>query len=194
MSSSVYVSGLPGIGKTTVCNYLVDMRPDRYVRLSFGELLRDVAVPQASVESFRANSSANVDRAAIEAATVAGAERIRNEASRIVLVDSHAVTPVAEGIRATPDTADRVTQFGYSVIVHLDASTAETRVVENGGSEGRRAMTAAEVASAEVMQLSIVTHYASLCDCPLYVVSARGSTAEIAGRAEDAIAAGLAWY
>lgn len=193
MSSSVHVSGLPGVGKTATVTYLVDTRPDRYLRLSFGELLRDVAAPEASVDSFRANTSTNVDRRAIEAATAAGAERIRNEAAKVVLIDSHAVTPAAEGLRATPDTADRVAQFGYSEIVHLDAATAETRIAESSGREGRRTLTVTEIGSAEAMQLLIVTRYASLCDCPLYVVSARESISEVAERVECAITAGLAW-
>jgi adenylate kinase len=192
MSSSVYVSGLPGVGKTSAVKHLVDTRPDDYVRLSFGELLRSVVAPNASVESFRSSAS-SVDRAVIEAATDAAAQRIRDERRRVVLMDSHAVSPVAEGLRATPDTAARVATFGYSVIVHLAAAGSEARILQNSGREGRTTMSPWEVATAEAMQLSIVTRYASLRDCPLYVVSADGGVEEVAERVDRATTAGLAW-
>lgn len=193
MSKSVYVSGLPGVGKTSVVKHLVHTTPGKYMRLSFGELLRTVVAPNASVESFRGSASGSVDRAAIEAATAAAAQRIRDEPHRVVLIDSHAVTPVAEGLRATPDTAARVTAFGYSVIVHLAAAGSEKRILRISGSEGRTTMTSWEVPSAETMQLSIVARYASLCDCPLYVVSADGGVEEVAERVDRAITAGLGW-
>jgi len=193
VSASVYVSGLPGIGKTSVVEHLVDTRPDDYMRLGFGELLRAVVAPDASVQSFRGSASGTVDRAAIEAATAAAAQLIRDEPHRVVLIDSHAVTPVADGLRATPDTAARVTAFSYSVIVHLAAAGSEQRILRYSGSEGRATMASWEVASAETMQLSIVARYASLCDCPLYVVSADGGISEVAERVDSAITAGLGW-
>jgi adenylate kinase len=193
MSRLVYVSGLPGVGKTSVVRHLADTRPDDYVRLSFGELLRTVTAPDASAESFRRSASVSVDRVAIEAATALAAELIRDEQHRVVLMDSHAVTPVAEGLRATPDNAARVTAFGYRIIVHLAAAGSESRIMKNSGSEGRTTMSVWEVATSEAMQLSIVTRYASLCDCPLYVVSADGCVEEVAERVDRAIHAGLAW-
>jgi hypothetical protein len=110
-----------------------------------------------------------------------------------VLIDSHAVTPAPQGLRATPDTAARVTAFGYSVIVHLAATGSEQRILQESAREDRTTMTASEVASAETMQLSIVAGYAGLCDCPLYVVSAGGGVEEVAERVGLAISAGLAW-
>ena len=40
MSVAVYVSGLPGIGKTTGVKHLAETRPNKYVRRSFGEALQ----------------------------------------------------------------------------------------------------------------------------------------------------------
>jgi adenylate kinase len=193
MSVAVYVSGLPGIGKTTAVKHLAETRPDKYVRLSFGEALREVANPQATVESFRGTATRNVDRVVIKKATANLAQRIRDEANRVVLIDSHAVTPAPEGLRTTPDTAERVGAFSYGVIVHLSAAAAEERILRNSGSDGRTAMTASEIAAAETLQLSIVALYASLCDCPLYVVSAIGDVTDVAERLARAISAGLGW-
>jgi adenylate kinase len=193
MSVAVYVSGLPGIGKTTAVMHLAETRPDKYVRLSFGEALRGVTDPDATAESFRGCATRRVDRAVIMMATANLARRIRDEVNRVVLIDSHAVTPAPEGLRTTPDTADRVAEFGYRVIVHLSAADVEERILRNSDSEGRTAMTASEIAAAETMQLSIVARYASLSDCPLYVVSAIGDGADVADRLARAITAGLGW-
>lgn len=193
MSVAVYVSGLPGIGKTTAVTQLVEARPDEYVRLSFGEALREVTDPDGTVELFRGGATRSVNRVVIEKATANLAQRIRDEPTRVVLIDSHAVTPASEGLRATPDTAGRVAAFGYSVITHLSAAGAEERILRNGGTEGRTAMTASEIATAEMMQLSIVACYASLCDCPLYVLSAAGEAEEVADRLARAITGGLGW-
>ena len=193
MSAAVYVSGLPGIGKTTAVKYLASARPSEYVRHSFGEALREVVDPDAPHEAFRGGASLSVDRAVIAQATVKLADRIRREATRVVLIDSHAVSPAPEGLRATPDAAARVAAFDYSVIVHLSLADAEERVLRNSEHEGRKAMSAQELATAETIQLSIVAHYASLCDCPLYVVSASGEAEAVADRLSRAITAGLGW-
>jgi adenylate kinase len=193
MSVAVYVSGLPGIGKTAAVKHLAETRPEEYVRLSFGEALREVTDPDATVESFRGRATRSVDRAVIEKATVSLVQRIRDEANRVALIDSHAVTPAPEGLRTTPDTAQRVALFGYSVIVHLSVADVEERILRNSRSAGRTAMTATDIAAAETMQLSIVARYASLCDCPLYVVSAAGDVVNVADRLARAITAGLGW-
>jgi adenylate kinase len=193
MSAAVYVSGLPGVGKTSAVKHLAQTRPNEYVRLSFGEALQEVTDPGATVESFRSGASISVDRAAIEKATMNLARQIQSEARRVVLIDSHAVAPTPEGLRATPDTAKRVAAFGYNAIVHPAAASAEERILTNSEAEGRMVMTMHEVATAETIQLSIVARYASLCDCPLYVVSAAGEVEEVADRLAQAITAGLGW-
>jgi adenylate kinase len=193
MSAAVYVSGLPGVGKTAAAKLLAETRPNEYVRLSFGEALQEVTDPDATLESFRSGSSISVDRAAIEKATTNLGRRIQGEATRVVLIDSHAVTPAPEGLRATPDTAKRLAAFGYSVIAHLSSVAAEERILRNSEAEGRTVMTMQEIATAETIQLSIVARYASLCDCPLYVISAAGEIEEVADRLARAITAGLGW-
>lgn len=193
MTAAVYISGLPGVGKTTAVKYLATTRPDEYIRLSFGDALRELTDPDSTDETFRGSAARSVDRDVVEMATANLAQRIRKEPARVVLIDSHAVTPGPEGLRTTPDTAERVAAFSYSVIVHLAAADVEERILRNSGSQGRTAMTASEVAVAETLQLSIVARYASLCDCPLYVVAATGGVAEVADRLARAITAGVGW-
>jgi adenylate kinase len=193
VSASVYVSGLPGVGKTNAVVHLVEARPNEYIRLSFGEALREVIAPEGSLEAFRGSAMRSVDRVAIDKATKNLARRIRDERTRVALVDSHAVTPASEGLRATPDTAERVAAFGYSVVAHLSAVGAEDRILRASGREGRSAMTVAEIGTAETVQLSIVARYASLCDCPLYILSAVGEVEEVADRLSQAIETGLRW-
>jgi len=65
--------------------------------------------------------------------------------------------------------------------------------LSNSAAEGRTVMTMQEIATAETIQLSIVARYASLCDCPLYVVSAAGEVKEVADRLAQAVTAGLGW-
>jgi adenylate kinase len=192
VNASVYVSGLPGIGKTSAVRHLAKIRPDEFVRMSFGEALRDVMTPDATVASFRRKASAGVDRAAIERATAMLAQRIQ-KSEQVVLIDSHAVTPTPEGLRATPDTPERVAAFGYSLITHLSVASVEERVLRNSGTEGRTQMSMPDLAAAETVQLSIVARYASLCDCPLYIVSALGEVDEVADRLARAITVGLDW-
>jgi adenylate kinase len=191
----VYVSGLPGVGKTTVVKHLVGLAPHRYVRLSFGEALRGVAAPDLSVEAFREAAPTLLNRAAIEAATVAAGEQIAIEyaAGRAVLIDSHAVTPTPEGLKATPDTDTRAAAFAYTVIVHLAVAGAHARVLQSVAHEGRTPFDPAEVQAAETIQLAVVTRYASICDCPLYVVGSSGAAHVVAARVEAAIEAASGW-
>ncbi len=161
--------------------------------MTFGETLREAVNPIATLDAFRRDASVSVDRAVIENVTARLAERIRDEPTRAVLIDSHAVSPTLEGLRATPDTPTRLAAFRYSVIVHLSVTGAEERVVRNSEREGRTTLPAEQVATAEMIQVSVVSGYASLCDCPLYVVSADGAVPEVAERIHAAVRAGLRW-
>src|SRR4051794_28521856 len=112
MADLLLLTGLPGIGKTTVVERLVAREVRTFTRVHFGALLRESVERRLSRVmthcEFRARFAETLTYADIEAATAGAREQADRAEAAICLLDSHAVTPPDVGIRVTPDTAERL--------------------------------------------------------------------------------------
>jgi len=188
MAKLVLLTGLPGVGKTTVATSL---EKPFYERLHFGGLLREAVERQRGLalahSVFRENHHRFVTPAIVRDATLRVRELVDRSTARVCVLDSHAVTPTPVGIRTTPDNMERIQALGFDGIVHLSSDGCIERVVENSDLNGRQRIHPAEAAVAETLQLSVCTLYASAHDCPLIVVPALGTTASTIGAVDAAV-------
>jgi adenylate kinase len=175
MAKLVLLTGLPGVGKTTVATSL---RKPFYERLHFGGLLRQAVERQTgaslSHSAFREEHHRLVTAAIVRDATLRARELANGSPAGVCVLDSHAVTPTPVGIRAIPDNLELIQSLRFDGIVHLSAEECFDRVVRNSNLDGRQRISMTEAAVAETLQLSVSTLYASAHGCPLMVVPAGG--------------------
>jgi adenylate kinase len=197
MASLYLISGLPGIGKTSVVSQLCNRYPDTYERLHFGALLREVVEQHSSATmahaEFRARFRELVTREVIESATLSTRRQVDNSPAPVCLLDSHAVSPTIAGIRCTPDSPERLRLLGLAGIVHLALAGALERVLANGEIDGRVMMSEAEAEVAEQAQLATIVIYAAMSDCPAVIVDSSGPVEGVAERVDGAIRASRDW-
>lgn len=188
MPRLILLTGLPGIGKTTVATSL----PTPYFeRLHFGGLLREVidlrrGSALTHVE-FREQFHRLVDAPVVHDAILRARECVSRSTAQVCILDSHAVSQTPEGLRATPDDLTRVKLLRFDGIVHLAAADCLQRVVENSRKAGRQPISEAEASIAEQMQLAVSVFYASAHDSPLLVVQATGEVLQTVQRIDLAI-------
>ena len=175
MAKLFLLTGLPGVGKTTVATSL---RNPFYERIHFGALLREAVERKTGFplthSAFREDHHRLVTSAIVRDATLRVRELASRSTVRVCVLDSHAVTPTPVGIRAIPDNMELIRCLKFDGIVHLSSEECLDRVVQNSNAEGRQRMSITEAAVAETLQLSVSTLYASAHGCPLMVVPAVG--------------------
>ena len=195
MAHLVLLTGLPGIGKTTIATALP--RPF-YQRIHFGALLRSVVERRTSKPlthtQFRHDFSRLIDAGVLHGASVLARHEADLSSSEVCVLDSHAVTPTAVGLRVTPDDSKRRRLLRFKAIVHLGLAGCLRRVLANCGSEGRHALSEADAQVAEYLQLSTGVVYAASYDCPLLVVKADGNIEQTVRRVDAAIRSAVGWW
>jgi len=194
MAHLVLLSGLPGIGKTTIATAL---QSPYYERIHFGGLLRTLLerrhrepLPHSQ---FRQRFSDLIDSYVLTEASILARERANNSLAQVCILDSHAVTPTSVGLRVTPDNNARMQALRLDAIVHLRLAGSLSRVLANCGTDGRHALTEVDATLAEHIQLSTVVLYASYYDCPLLVVPAEGSIVDNVRDVDAAVRSAIGW-
>src|SRR2546429_7062691 len=120
----ILVTGVPGVGKTTMCMFLAAMKPQRYVHVPFGGLIhRALNQPEITEADLRRSAAQLVTPRILSVATDMLMTEVARE-SRMVLVDSHAVSQTRYGYIVTPDGPSYFLRLRYSAIVQLFASAA----------------------------------------------------------------------
>lgn len=175
MAKLLLLTGLPGVGKTTVATSLPG---PFYERVHFGGLLREAVERQAGMtishSAFREDHHRLVTPGIVRDATVRVRELAGRSTAQVCVLDSHAVTPTPVGIRAIPDNMELIQCLSFDGIIHLSSDECLDRIVHNSNLDGRQRMSRAEATVAETVQLSVSTLYASAHGCPLIVVRAGG--------------------
>lgn len=180
----VLVTGVPGVGKTSVCAYLAGHFPDRYEHLPFGRLIAE-ALPEEPLEAdLRRSPTQYVTRGALRRATtrLLGALSTSRSESRVTLLDSHAASQDDFGFVATPDGRTYFESVQYGAIVQLFASARTVLMRSDNVVSGRRAESEADLAMHFQIQTAISTLYSSLSECPAYFVSAEAPVVDVAAR------------
>jgi adenylate kinase len=187
----VLLTGAPGVGKTTVSESLCRQDPGVFCALRFGRYVYEAVLSRTGekleYQNFRRNSAALVTEQDIYRATDRAARVINDQtrASRITIVDSHAVSKEHYGWRAVPDGPRLLAKFGYSWVIQL--YTPPELVIERTrhSPDGRLAGAPEDVAIMQALQFSVSIYYAATLGKPLHVVSNTGSV----GQAVEAVRA-----
>ncbi len=179
------VTGVPGIGKSTICSTLAEGQPDRYRHVSFGRLileaLTDHGVTGVSEQDLRRRATELVTKQVLKSATALLAALVdRATDHEWLLIDSHAVSQDWYGYRATPDGSDYFAIFTYAAVVQLFAES--TVVLERGAAStsGRYASTPGQLDLHFQLQAAVSISYGAQSACPVFFVDAAGEVADVA--------------
>jgi adenylate kinase len=179
-AGALLLTGAPGVGKTTVSECLCRHDPGVFRSLRFGRYVYEAVLSRTGekleYQEFRQNSAAFVTEQDIHRATDKAELVIRDQtrASKITVVDSHAVSKEHYGWRAVPDGPRLLAKFGYSWVIQLYAPPELVIERTRRSPGGRLAETAEDVAAMQALQFSTSTYYAATLGKPLHVVSNTG--------------------
>jgi len=170
----VYVTGVPGVGKSTLCRRLCDLRPNRYVHVSFGALiLAAIGESGLTEKNLRESAASLVTSRVLRLATEKLiAEVDQSPAGILLLIDSHAVSQDRFGYVVTPDGPDYFGRLRYQAIIQLFASPTTVLAMSLPAASGRQARTARDIDVHFALQSAVSVNYAAANGCPLLLVDA----------------------
>jgi len=185
LSRVCLINGVPGVGKTTLCQHLVEQNRGTYSHIPFGQLILQVlrsTYQGLDERELRQTTTKFVTQDVIGRATDLLVEELERRAFQCdwLLVDSHAVSQDWFGYLATPDGKPYFERVAYQAIVHLYASSDTVLGRSNSVETGRRARNASDLALHSELLNAVSIVYSSHCGCPAYFVDANGSSAETA--------------
>lgn len=136
MKPVIYLTGPPAVGKSTLCERLVERVPDLEV-LHYSMLLRDYLAQKGSTateDGIRRASAAIITPQIVSEVDDLLLERVRAlRAERPVIIDSHAVTKEQYGYRITPFALEKFRELAptHVCLLYTDSKTVMNRISEN---------------------------------------------------------------
>lgn len=168
---SLYLTGAPATGKSTVARAVAERTGGRYI--SYGELLTSQLQGRIdSQQELRAQSSAVISHADVLSADKE-VQRIIAAASKemTLIVDSHAVTRERYGFRAVPYGLAQWRELPFSHVVCLWAEREVVRARIKEKPEGRPTLTDEEFDMHAQLQSSLAITYAHTGGLPIAFVN-----------------------
>lgn len=163
------VTGVPGIGKTTLGRRVADLSDGAIKHISAGELFLKVVQVPADHARIRSEVDTLITADVIRKAKAMLLEAIATSDSETVLVDSRVVSPVENGFRVTLDSTAFLAEIAYVGIVQLVAPPAVI-LARYAEARGGRTMTSEEdIHRCDLLLQAVCVQYAQICRCPFYV-------------------------
>lgn len=164
----IYLTGIPGVGKTTVINALSKKTTYRNIRVfSYGEELLKLHSEIDGLSTLRSSSSKVITEADVRLTD----DRLRDfveQSPDTVIIESHAVTVETYGFRVVPFNLSVLNSLGISHIVALFDTPDNVLCRIRQQPQGRIIPSKASTFTAQNLQLSIAASYAILCSASLY--------------------------
>lgn len=169
MAEVIYLTGIPGTGKTTVGRELESASDGRIVHFPYSERLALKA--RATHDELRAKSATLITREMVHDTDQELVELVSGRDPQVsVVLDSHAVTYETYGLRVIPFTPQRLVELGLTAVVCLTASPE--LIVSRVATEpaGRPLQPLAKVGQALTTQTAVAVNYSVQLGVPLHVV------------------------
>lgn len=176
MGKVLLLTGIPGVGKTTLATAAVRRWAPVEV-VSFAQLLLE-ALQRAGKERDHESLRRDQDRtsseivAEVRSALVRKVVELRTHTN--VLIDAHAVTKKAHWIQVTPASAGDLSSLGLDGIIVTHGDHAEISNRTATGQGGRVPVGLGEVAVLERFQDAVAVYYAAQSACSVYAVDVSG--------------------
>lgn len=180
-----YLTGVPGVGKTTTARLLAELDSARFTRVSFGELILEVLRRESANMSeghLRVHGRELVTSTLLQTATGLLQDRISAASTQWVVIDSHAVSQYGTDFVADPDGPSFFSEFLYDAIVHLRAEPAVVLARTQRDGTGRQAESVGDLAFHDQLLTAVSTLYASLSSCRAFFLNADRTPVDV-GRA-----------
>lgn len=172
MTFSLYLTGVPAVGKSTVARAIE--ASTGAARYSYGEILTAALHDRVRTQvELRERSGSVITPADVEAADRFVRTELRaNLGIRNSVVDSHALTAEAYGLRAVPFARRHLTDLGFTHIVCLTAPEEVIRERIRVGGDGRRVQDQTDFQLHQSLQASLALNYAVELGVPVGFIRA----------------------
>lgn len=189
MGKTIYLTGAPATGKSTLSKFIAAQRNDVFV-LSYNEILRDIINQKQGSRindaGIRQHSSLIVSPEAVSEADSWVEEELRRRMpAQHVIIDSHAVTKEQFGFRVTPYTPYQLSGLHIDVLICLytDSKILEDRIKDDPA--GRPLPSHFELNLHISLQSSLAMQYSTMTGKPLYLLDSSANISSLAEQIAD---------
>ncbi|MEL7609881.1 MAG: ATP-binding protein [Bacillota bacterium] len=171
----VYLTGVAGSGKSSLCNYIKSVNPQIEV-VSYSSILKEFLEAKSkcniSQEEMRTKSASVITPEDINAVDTLLLDIINNlKKTNHVIVDSHAVTYEQYGFRTTPFKTSILNELNFELLISLYCSTNSIIKRISANPQGRPMLGPEEISYAINLQNSLVLNYGIILNKPVYFLN-----------------------
>ena len=190
----IYVSGVPGVGKSSLCRSLAVSRPDRFVHVEMGRLISEASQSSLDRDELRAHPHRYVNSLVLGRANQALLEQLWEieRGGQTAVVEGRAVVRDRFGLMLMPASEDHFARITYGCIVHLYAPSSVIQGRISGDLKSRWEVNSIELEAHQNLELSVSVAHALTYAVPLYCVDASGPAETVLNAALDVTAGILA--